>query len=250
MEDRDVVRAFLETDPIATSTVWDRVYQQPAYTDVRLDGLPPKAVLAMSPGRPGRGPAGIALHATDVAAARDLVGAIPAGPVFMHLTQEWALALLELRAAELQARPAWLHALDPKDFVELQRHEVRPVDPAWAGRIAQLWEPDWPSEAYVRRRIEAGPSAAVVVDGEPVAWAMTHHETPWVGMMGFLHVVEEHRGKGYAKSVGSALAKEILRRGKVPALHVYADNVPSLRLSEKLGFHRVTRQVWGDAVLR
>jgi len=40
MEDRDVVRAFLETDPIATSTVWDRVYQQPAYTDVRLDGLP------------------------------------------------------------------------------------------------------------------------------------------------------------------------------------------------------------------
>jgi len=31
---------------------------------------------------------------------------------------------------------------------------------------------------------------------------------------------------------------------------VYVDNGPSLQLTAALGFHRVTRQIWGEARLR
>jgi hypothetical protein len=40
-----------------------------------------------------------------------------------------------------------------------------------------------------------------------------------------------------------------MRDGKVPALHAYADNVASLALFPILGFRKVKRQVWGEAVL-
>ncbi len=127
---------------------------------------------------------------------------------------------------------------------------MRPVTPEWAPVIAKIWEPDWPAERYIRGRIENGPSFGVYVDGQLVAWDMTHFETDRVVMMGFLHVLDAHRGKGYAKSTGSALIKEILRRGKIPACHVREDNTPSLVLTESLGFRKVRKQVWADGVLR
>jgi len=63
-------------------------------------------------------------------------------------------------------------------------------------------------------------------------------------------VLDSQRGKGYAKSMGSALIKEILGRGKIPACHVREDNTPSLVLTEGLGFRKVRQQVWADGVLR
>lgn len=226
------------------------MFQNPEYREVTADAIPPKAVLAVARSRDPKGPTGFSLHATDVAAAREVLQALPAGPAYFHMTAEWPFALLEPRCSEPSFRPAWLFALDAKDFVDRQTHEVAPVTPEWSAKVAKLWEPEWSSEPYVRGRIEAGPSFGVYIDGELVAWDMTHFETDRVVMMGFLHVVEGHRGKGYAKSAGSALVREILRRGKIPVCHVYADNVPSLELTAGLGFHRVTRQVWADAVLR
>lgn len=250
IEDREAVRPFLEGDPVGNAVVWDRVFQHADYKEIYADGNPPKAVLAMARAMFPEGPTGFALHALEPAAAKTVLEAVPVGPAFFFLTEEWPIALLEPRAQELQPRSAWLFGLNPEDFVDLQAHEVQPVTVEWAGRIAKLWEPDWPSELYVRSRIEKGSSCGIYEDDQLVAWAMTHFETDRVSMMGFLHVLEEYRRKGYAKSVGSALIKDILGRGKIPALHIYVDNAASLELAEELGFHRVKRQVWADAVLR
>jgi len=248
--ERDQVRPFLEADPVGNAVVWNRAFQLSDYRDVYTDGLPPKAVLAMAKPQWASGATGIAMHAVDAPAARELIPAVPPGPAFLHLTEEWQLPLFEAKAEEMQARTAWLFALDKEDFVDQQTHEVRPLTPEWAAMIAKVWEPDWPGEPYVRSRIEAGHAYGVYEEGKPVAWALTHFETERVSMMGFLHVVEAYRGKGYAKSVGSALIKDILARGKIPALHVYVDNVASLQLTPALGFHKVKRQVWADAVFR
>ena len=250
VENREVLRGFLTAEPVMTAVVWDRLFQQPRYKEVHADDVPPRAVLALSRSRSGGGPTGIGLHATDPTAANDVVSAIPAGPAFFHSTDEKLVGVLEERSETIEPRPAWLFALDRRDFVDLQGHDVRPVTQDAAPAIARHWEPDWPSERYVRSRIEEGPTAGVYLDGELVAWAMTHFVTDRVAMLGFFHVLEEHRRKGYGKSAACALTKEVLRLGKIPALHVYVANTPSLDLVERIGYRRVKRQVWGDAVVR
>jgi RimJ/RimL family protein N-acetyltransferase len=193
----------------------------------------------------------LVLHAPDSATADPLVRKIPSGAAFIHLTDETPIAALRARASEVGMRPAWLFSLEPNEFADLRAHETRPVAPADAGQIAAAWAPDWPgAEAYVRRRIERGPSAGIALDGRLVAWALTHFLTDRVAMLGFFHVLEPHRGKGYAKSVASSLVREALALGKIPALHVFTDNEASLHLVDRLGFRRIRRQVWGDVVLR
>ncbi len=191
------------------------------------------------------------MHGMDPRAAGELVSAWPTGTVFFHLSEEWMLSLIEPRLERFDGGAYWLFQLDPEDFVDAEGEGVRPLDPEWAEMVAKLWEPGWEHAAwYVRARIEAGHAYAVYEDGKPVAWAFLHFETPEVSMMGFLHVLETHRRKGFARSVSSALVKDVLARGKIPALHVKTDNVPSLELTASLGFHRVKKQVWGDAVIR
>lgn len=248
--DPEAARRFLDADPVGTAVVRYRGFPEDHAAEVFVDGSPPRAVLACGRPRWTGGRPTLGLHATDPAAARRVAEAIPSGPGHIHLTEEWLSSVVEERTSGFEPRSAWLFALDAKDFVDLQETETREVGEEWAPLIAKTWEPDWPAEEYVRSRIRAGPTAGVFVDGRLVAWGLTHLETDRVSMMGFLHVRDDHRGRGYAKAVGAALIKDILRRGKIPALHVWVDNVPSLELTPQLGFHRVKRQVWADGVFR
>lgn len=251
MTDRASVEAFLDRDPVTTAVAWNRAFDMEGSKEVHVDGDPADGVLAVARPEWAEGAAGIALHATDPMAAGRLMDAWPRGEVFYHLSEEWMLPLVEARAESNDAGVFWLFALEARDFVDRERPGVEPLDPQWSEMIGKVWDPEWArSGPYLRRRIEAGHAFAVLEGGKPVAWAFTHFETPKVGMMGFLHVLEPHRRKGYARSVASALAKDILKRGKVPALHVKTDNVASLELTSSLGFHRVKKQVWADAVMR
>ncbi len=249
--DRTSLERFLDQDPVSTAVVWNRAFDMEGETELHVEGEPPTGVLAVARPRWAGGAAGIALHAADPESAAKLLPRWPHGEVFFHLTEAWMLSLVEPLAETMDGGTFWLFSLDGKDFVEHEAEGVEPLDPKWGDRIGKVWDPSWDGAgAYVRRRIEAGHAYAVHAGGEPVAWAFTHFETPRVGMMGFLHVLEPHRGKGYARSVASALARDILTRGKIPALHVKTDNVPSLELTSSLGFHRVKTQVWADAVMR
>ncbi len=250
-EDRGLVEAFLRQDPVTTAVVWNRAFDMEGPKEIYVDGIPPKAVLAIAHPPWAEGGAGVAMHAIDPQAAQALMPVFPKGEVFLHLSEEWMLPLIEAHAEKFEGGLFWLFELDPKDFEDHEGPGVRPLDPKWGDMIGKIWDSDWDlADAHVRHRIEAGHAYAVYEDGKPVAWALLHFETPTVSMMGFLHVLEPHRGKGYGRSVGSALAKDILGRGKIPALHVSVGNVPSLELTASLGFHRVKKQVWGDAVMR
>lgn len=250
-KDRAAVEAFLNQDPVPSAVAWYRCFEMEGDKEVYVDADPPRAVLGVVRPEWAEGAAGLALHAADPEAAEEVMAAWPPGPFFFHLSDEWMLSLVEPLVGEWEGGVYWLFELDRDGFRGEERHEVQPLMPEWAEQVAKVWEPGWDrATEYVRARIAAGHAYAVFVDGKPVAWAFTHLETPRVSLMGFLHVLEGHRGKGYARSVSSALAKDILARGKIPALHVKTDNVASLELTASLGFHRVREQVWGESVVR
>jgi ribosomal protein S18 acetylase RimI-like enzyme len=46
----------------------------------------------------------------------------------------------------------------------------------------------------------------------------------------------DHRGRGYAHDLVSAVAQAVLDRGEWPFLHVFSDNLPAIALYERLGF--------------
>lgn len=227
--------------------MWDRVFAQHDYL-AYVDHEPPNALIAIQRARRPDGANFIALHARDVESAAALLRLVPNGFTILHLTEEFPLALLEPRAKEFHPLPAWLFRLDPKDFVDHPNARVVPLQAEWAGRVAKLWQSDWPAEGYVRRRIAAGPTAAILDEGEPVAWALTHMITDRVGVIGMVHVLEGYRRKGLAKSVVASVARDLIGQGKIPTLHAFVDNTASLALFPTLGFRKVKRQVWGDAV--
>ena len=250
-EDRPLVEALLRENPVTTAVTWNRAFDMEGPKELYIDGDRPKGVLAVVRPPWSEGATGVAMHAVDPKAAESLMPAWPGGAVFLQLGEEWRLPFVEARAASFDDGVFWLFQLDPNDFVDQEGPRVQPLDPKWGDMVGKIWDPDWNlAGSYVRSRIEAGHAYAVYEDGTPVAWAFPHFETATVSMMGFLHVLEPYRRKGYAKSVASALAKDILSRQKIPALHVKTDNVASLELTASLGFHRVKKQVWGDAVSR
>ena len=248
--DRDAVQRFLDADPVGTAFVWERGIRPDVPTTAFTVGAPPRAVLGIV--RPGwaDGAAGLAMHALRPDDAGALLEAWPSGPVFVHLTEEWMRPLAESRARHLDLSRYWLFRLDAEDFVDHEAAGVRPLGPEWASLVAHHWSPDWEATGYVRSRINAGPAFAIFDGGKPVAWVLTHVETPTVSVIGFIHVLDPYRRRGYALSLTSAMVKDILRRGKLPALHVQTENTASLDLVCKLGFRRLKRQLFGEAVMR
>lgn len=247
--DRATLVPFLRQDPLKNATVIHRMFHHPDFTFAFADALPePKAVLALAPSDSADRPHQFALHAVDAEASRRVIGAVPPGFCVYHIADEIAFAPVRERLRVGWWGDAVYFAMKPEDFHDAQDHEVQRLRPEHAERIARIWAPEWPASRYVRSRIEDGPSAAIYEGEELVAWYLTHLETDDVVMLGFLHVLEAHRRKGYARSLSYAMIRQVLAKGKTPACHVYTDNEPSIRLMESLGFRRVCIQAWGDGI--
>ena len=249
VENPETIRSVVERDPVETAFLSYWVFHQTA-RDVYVDGLPPRAVLSISHATPPITFRLASLAAADPGSAEVVLEAVTPGPSFVFLSDLDLVDSFRQHADIERLRPAWLYRLDHDGFVDVQRHEVRPVDPSWAPMIAPLWDSDWDSTNYVRTRLEQGPALGIYDGDELVAWYATHLETDRVVIMGFLHVLDAYRGRGCARPLSCALAKEIFRRGKTPACHVYEDNAPSLRLMDSLALRRVKRQAFAEATFR
>ena len=249
VDDPETVRGFLESDPVGNAFVVNWAFHQTG-RDVYADRLPPQAVLTSSHGDPPMTFRFCGLTATDAAAADAVLRAAAPGQAFLFVSDLGLLESVRRNTDVGKIRPAWLYRLGPEDFVDVHDHEVRPVPPSFAPMIATLWEPEWEAAPYIRNRLESGPSVGIFDGDELVAWYGTHIVTDRVAMMGFLHVLEGYRHRGYARSLSCALAKEIFRGGRIPACHVYVDNEPSLRLMDSLGLRRVRQQAFVEVEFR
>lgn len=88
------------------------------------------------------------------------------------------------------------------------------------------------SVEYLNERIIKSVSAGIYEDGTLVAWALTHDD----GSLGSMHVLEDYRGKGYAKEISISLIKQCRKINKTPFLQCETKNIPAQNLVKKLGF--------------
>lgn len=73
------------------------------------------------------------------------------------------------------------------------------------------------------------PSAAVYIDDEPVCWCLLHLEKS----LGMLYTDVQHRHRGYALEVMTALCNKVIAQGDTPYAFIVQDNVASKNLALK-----------------
>ncbi|XP_067676564.1 glycine N-acyltransferase-like [Haliotis asinina] len=90
------------------------------------------------------------------------------------------------------------------------------------------------SETYIRDLISKQPSRCLYNDeGSLIGYALRLQN----GTLGFLYVLEEHRGKGYAKVIMSHLASLCLQQMEEVYVHVHRNNIASICVHKNIGFH-------------
>jgi GNAT superfamily N-acetyltransferase len=137
----------------------------------------------------------------------------------------------------------YMYVLGPGRLKIDRTHRVSRLRPADAPTIARSW-PFGRSPAHILRRIRSGPGYCIRRNGKPAAWALTHDD----GSMGFLHVVEEYRGQGMARTLTTALAERMLRLGVQPFVYIITTNKASIRLTASMGFSCAGRLSWFGTV--
>lgn len=143
------------------------------------------------------------------------------------------------QAARTWTNRCWLYELAADAPPPVRGVRVEPLVPRDAAAIARLW-PHGRRADYVRARIRAWPSCAVRVSGRLAGWGLTHDD----GSMGFLHVLEEWRGRGFARAITAVLAGRLLDLGIRPHLYIMQDNEASISLTESCGFRRLGAYTW------
>jgi len=91
---------------------------------------------------------------------------------------------------------------------------------------------DFTSKAYIRERIEVDCSAGVIVKGELAAWGLTHDD----GAVGFIHVRETFRKRGFARMIMESLIRDKRENNKDVFLNVEPDNFKAKKLFYSLDF--------------
>ena len=120
-----------------------------------------------------------------------------------------------------------------------QVERLLPVEVSELNRLYQLGFAAWlPSSA-----IAEGVYYGIRVNGRLVAAAGTHviSRSARLAVVGNVLTHTDHRGRGYAKAVTSAVTAELLRYCDEVVLNVRSDNPPAIQAYTRLGFAEHTR---------
>lgn len=170
-----------------------------------------------------------------------LAGSLTEADTRFAAIEEWMIPALRRGLDTVWTLPMVRFAF-PQDValppVERQPEPLTAADAAWMYENSDYRE--FISVEYTRDCIAGGPSVGIREDGVLIAWAMTQDD----GAMGFLHVLESHRRKGYGRLLTIALAGEVRRRGRLPFAYVAEQNDNSISLLTGLGFRRDRKVQW------
>ena len=122
--------------------------------------------------------------------------------------------------------------------------EVRPLSLEAEGLLAAYRsDPREMGFATFEDLLTNGAAAGAVVEGSLMALAHTNAMTARYGDIG-VATDEPWRGKGFASSAASIVARRIQERGRTPVWSAGEGNAASLRVAAKLGFTEVSRRVY------
>jgi len=157
LEDRAAVRPLLMRDPIRNAVVIHRVFHEPRFSLAFADALPdPKAVLALKPAEATDEPHQFALHALDPLAALRVLKAVPKGFSLYHIADELAFPAVKQVLDVRWWGEAILYRQGPEDFRDVQAHDVQPLDPKFAAKIAKIGRRTGPRRGTWSRGSGAG----------------------------------------------------------------------------------------------
>lgn len=110
--------------------------------------------------------------------------------------------------------------------------------------LAELTEPG----PFRLRTMELGTFYGIEQEGRLLGMAGKRMHVPGYVEVSGVCTHPDARGRSYAGLLMSKVMDEIFAEGRTPFLHTYTDNVPAIRVYQKLGF--VRRQTFHLAVLK
>ena len=181
----------------------------------------------------------------DPRAAASILDQFSSEPrMFLHVRPEM-LPVLETRYEVVELRRMWRMVLERDAYRSASTPDVVRLSLAHQSAVTRLFEdgagtgesPDF----FFPSMLEAGVFYGVKDAHELVAVAGTHLvvRSEDVAAIGNVYTRRDHRGRGLAANVTSAVVDELLRlRIGTIVLNVSQSNAPALRLYERLGFRR------------
>lgn len=141
-------------------------------------------------------------------------------------------------------RPTWFYKRPSRNF-EGPDIDVEKLVVGDAEEINKYWGLQGSdSTDYISERISNGPAYGIRRDGELVAWTLTHYITDQVLNLGFLHVKEDWRRRGFAKAITEQMCRYAEENGQIPVVDIFKDNEASISLAESLGFEQISEHHW------
>lgn len=132
--------------------------------------------------------------------------------------------------------PCFLYVWNGEPLTHKNTIETRPLRPEFAKMVSDGTHYHAPEEEIVKC-LSLHPSAAVYIGDSPVCWCLCHAEKS----LGMLYTLPEHRRKGYALEVMTALTNAVIARGDIPFAYIVTDNIPSRNLAPKYNLFPASR---------
>lgn len=129
------------------------------------------------------------------------------------------------------------------DLKEQSNVQIVELHEEHASLVDNHWEYQTPESIdYIKACIQLNFGFGVRRVGHPelISWvAQTHY-----GGVGMLYTTEQHRQRGYADMLVRKFTRHLAKSNEIPSVVVGSDNMASIKLNEKIGYHRVCKIYW------
>jgi GNAT superfamily N-acetyltransferase len=233
--DRDLLRVFLERDRLfaayAICDLDDREFGKTRWGIALVDSAPIAVALEYS----GPTPQPLFVMGRSDGIAAILRGVIRPRVAYCAMLPESHSAVGSLYRVE--AGPPMVRMVVDGHRFRPYRGDVQRLTPLDSGHLNRLYQvgfASWLPAASIANGVYYG----IRVGGKLVAAAGTHVISPSarLGVVGNVLTHTDHRGRGYATAVTSAVTEELLGTCDHVVLNVRSDNPPALAAYRRLGY--------------
>ena len=133
--------------------------------------------------------------------------------------------------------------VDAETFKPSIRHRVKKLGTKDLADILKSMGHEWKSR--IENVVHKGVAFGAYDNGSPVAVAAVSEILDGLALIRGVYTLPSFRRKGFATSACSALIQELIDLGREAMLWVAKDNLPAIRVYEKIGFKRTRHSLLG-----
>lgn len=238
MSKKETAYIFLSKDKLRNSYLISRLDEGEIYLDDKKD---PKAVMVNNNKY-------ISMRG-EVDTLVDLMKDLEPGKYHFHSIDPISFEAAERYVKDIDDHPTWM-MYRPEEALGKPKTKVEELNLDDVTIIDENWGPgEEDSSDYISHRIKEGPGYGIRKDNELVAWLLTHYITDSAICLGFLHVKEGWRRRGFAKDLTEVICNYAKEKDLTPVVDIFQDNVASLSLSKSLGFEKIGENHWFEGTV-